>query len=121
MSQAAARMIANSDLGGVTLKVLWMLIARLDMENYLYVNQSEIAEEMGLKRPHISKAIKDLIEEGIIIEGLRVGKSKTYRLDPYYGWKGSTKNHVVAIEDHVKGKIRRKSSAKSKNLTIVKD
>jgi DNA-binding transcriptional ArsR family regulator len=121
MSQAAAKMIANSDLDGVTLKVLWRLIAELDMENYLYINQSEIAAEMGLNKPNISRAIRDLIKEGIIIEGLRVGRSKTYRLDPYYGWKGSTKNHVVAIEDHVKKKITRKSSAATKNISIVPD
>ena len=120
MSQAAAEMIANSNLSGVTLRVLWMLIAKLDMENYLYINQSEIAEKMGLNKPHISRAIKDLIKEGIILEGLRVGKYKTYRLDPHYGWKGSTKNHVVALEDHVRKKITRKSAA-SKNISIVPD
>jgi DNA-binding transcriptional ArsR family regulator len=105
LSQVAAEVLSNSDLDGVTMKVLWKLISKLDMENYIFISQTKIAEEMGLNQPHVSRSIKKLVAEGIILEGPKIGNSKTYRLDPLLGWKGSAENHAIALKEHVNKKM----------------
>lgn len=98
MSQLRSDMLANSDLGLIDFRVLMKLIAILDMDNLIAINQTELANEMGLKRPNFSRSIKKLLSEEIIIEGAKLGQHKSYRLNAYYGWKGSTENHASALE-----------------------
>ena len=98
MSQLRSDMLANSDLGLVDFRVLMKLIAILDMDNLIAINQTELAAQMGLKRPNFSRSIKKLLSEEIIIEGAKLGQHKSYRLNAYYGWKGSTENHNAALE-----------------------
>ena len=98
MSQLRSDMLANSDLGLVDFRVLMKLIAILDMDNLIAINQTELANEMGLKRPNFSRSIKKLLSEEIIIEGAKLGQHKSYRLNAHYGWKGSTENHADALE-----------------------
>ena len=98
MSQLRSDMLANSDLGLVDFRVLMKLIAILDMDNLIAINQTELANEMGLQRPNFSRSIKKLLSEEIIIEGAKLGQHKSYRLNAYYGWKGSTENHADALE-----------------------
>ena len=98
MSQLRSDMLANSDLDGTTFRVLFKLISILDMDNLIAINQSELAIEMGLQKQHFSRAIRRLIAEQILIEGAKLGQHKSYRLNAYYGWKGSTENHANALE-----------------------
>ena len=98
MSQLRSDMLANSDLGLVDFRVLMKLIAILDMDNLIAINQTELANEMGLQRPNFSRSIKKLLSEEIIIEGAKLGQHKSYRLNAHYGWKGSTENHADALE-----------------------
>jgi hypothetical protein len=98
LSQERSDMLANSDLGLVDFKVLHKLIAILDMDNLIAINQSEIAVSMGLQKQHFNRAVKKLVSEKILIEGAKLGQHKSYRLNAYYGWKGSTENHNVALE-----------------------
>ena len=98
MSLDAALMLSRADLDGVDLKVLWLLIAKLETDNYILVNQTELAIAMDLKRPHFNRSVKKLVAEGILIEGGNLGRLKSYRLNAYYGWKGSVENHAKALE-----------------------
>jgi hypothetical protein len=98
MSQERTEALADSDLDGTTLRVLLKLIGILDMDNLIAINQSEIAVQMKLQRSHFSRAIKKLLAEEILIEGAKLGQHKSYRLNAYYGWKGSTENHNSALE-----------------------
>ncbi|WP_147238663.1 winged helix-turn-helix domain-containing protein, partial [Acinetobacter baumannii] len=59
----------------------------------------DIAESLGMKKPNVSKAVKNLIEFGIILEGPKIGRSKTYRLNPQFGWKGTVSNHKKALKN----------------------
>ncbi len=81
------------------IKVLMMLLADLDYVNYIQVAQIDIAETLGMKKPNVSKAVKNLIEFGIILEGPKIGRSKTYRLNPQFGWKGTVSNHKKALKN----------------------
>lgn len=97
-SQERSGMLANCDLDGTTFRVLFKLISILDMDNLIAINQSQLAIEMGLQKQHFSRAIKKLLLEGILLEGAKLGQHKSYRLNAYYGWKGTTENHNAALE-----------------------
>jgi hypothetical protein len=98
MSNDAAMMLACADLDGVDLKVLWLLIAKLEMDNSILINQTELATQMGLKRQHFNRSINKLANQEIIIEGAKLGRLKSYRLNSHYGWRGSAENHAKALE-----------------------
>jgi hypothetical protein len=98
MSQERSDMLAHSDLDGTTFRVLHKLIAILDMDNLIAINQSDLASQMGLQKQNLGRAIKKLLAEEILIEGAKLGQHKSYRLNAYYGWKGSTENHNAALE-----------------------
>lgn len=99
MAQDAMFLLANSnELNLTDHKVLWALMAHLDFENLLVLNQAELARKLGKKRQHVQRSIKKLMEEGVILEGQKIGISRSYRLNPNYGWKGSAKNHHSALQ-----------------------
>ena len=79
-------------------RVLMVLFYRLDFENYICIPQSEIAQELGIQQPHVSRALKGLLTEEIITPGPKVGQIKSYKLNPHYGWKGSVTNHNKALK-----------------------
>lgn len=90
-------------------RALWALLARLDYENYILVNQSEIAEELDMKRPNLSRAMKYLVDQQILLAGPKVGRCSTYRFNPSMGWKGTTTNHSKALNDRLK----------ASNMTVI--
>ena len=75
------------------MKVMWAMLARLDYENLIQVNQAEVSEQVGMNRHNVNRSIKKLIELGVILEGVKIGISRSYRLNPNFGWKGSAKGH----------------------------
>ena len=81
MAQDAMMMLAQSNLTGNDMKVMWAMLARLDYENLIQVNQAEVAEEIGM---------------------VKIGISRSYRLNPNFGWKGSAKGHREALHEHLK-------------------
>ena len=98
LSQERSDMLGDSDLDGTTFRVLHKLIGILDMDNLIAINQAELATRMKLQKQNLNRSIKKLLAEGIIIEGAKLGQHKSYRLNAYYGWKGSTENHANALE-----------------------
>ncbi|EEB8093211.1 hypothetical protein GI007_24105 [Salmonella enterica] len=98
MNQAALKALAK-ELNGEQFKVLMMLLAELDYENFIQVAQIEIAEEIGMQKTHVSRAIRNLIDLGIIFEGPKIGRSRSYRLNPEFGWKGTVNNHKKALRN----------------------
>jgi len=85
--------LAQLNLTGEQLKVLLYIMGKLDFENYICLTQKSVAEALQMQRPHISRAFKVLVEKGVIHEGPKVGRIKTYRLDPSFGYKGKVKNY----------------------------
>ena len=51
-----------SNLTGNDMKVMWAVLARLDYENLIQVNQAEVAEQVGMNRHNVNRSIKKLIE-----------------------------------------------------------
>ena len=69
MAQEAMMMLAQSNLTGNDMKVMWAMLARLDYENLIQVNQAEVSEQVGMNRHNVNRSIKKLIELGVILEG----------------------------------------------------
>ena len=80
-------------------KVLLVLLVHLDYENFIQVPQVLVAEQLGMRKQHVNRAMKGLMEYGILLEGPKVGRSKSYRLNPNYGWKGTIQNHEKALKN----------------------
>ncbi|GAA5112638.1 replication/maintenance protein RepL [Bartonella jaculi] len=106
MAQHPMAVIAESNLNGYDLKVFFILASRLDFENLLVVNQTELAQRIGVTRHHFNRSVKRLIAMDILLEGPRIGTSRSYRLNPNFGWKGSAKNHKIAIKEDFKNRIK---------------
>ena len=102
MAQEVMMMLAQSNLTGNDMKVMWAMLARLDYENLIQVNQAEVSEQVGMNRHNVNRSIKKLIELGVILEGVKIGISRSYRLNPNFGWKGSAKGHREALHEHLK-------------------
>ncbi len=96
MNQAALLTIANQ-LTHEQTRVLLALLTNLDYENFIQVSQIDIAENLKMNRPNTSRAIKNLLTMEIILQGPKIGRSNTFRLNPNFGWKGTVSNHKKAI------------------------
>ncbi len=91
--QEAFEMLAtDKDLNGQTMKVLMFLMSRLSFENFIGIEQKSIVDKLEMHKTDVSLAIKKLVEKGILEKGPKLGRSGTYKLNPFYGWKGRVKN-----------------------------
>ena len=73
------------------MKVMWAMLARLDYENLIQVNQAEVSEQVGMNRHNVNRSIKKLIELGVILEGVKIGISRSYGLTLTSGGKAQPK------------------------------
>lgn len=97
MNQDALKILAKT-LTGEQFKVLMILLAELDYENYIQVAQADIAESLDMQKTNVSRSVKVLLDLGVILLGPKVGRSHSYRLNPQFGWKGTVANHKRALK-----------------------
>lgn len=116
-SQEAMVILAkDKEIKGETHRVLWFIGGILDFENWVQLSVSEIAEELELKRPNVSRAIKLLEKKEIIIRGPKVGRCYAFMLNPEFGWKGKVKN----LDEYRKERDEQENRERSqKNLKVV--
>lgn len=93
MSQNALKVLASELHKVEDYRVLMALLARLDFDNHILVSQTEVAAELGMLRPNVARAVKRLVDLGVILKGDKAGTTRTYRLNPSFGWKGSAQSH----------------------------
>jgi hypothetical protein len=77
----------NLAMDGVDLRVFLYLCARLDFEKNLHVPQIEMSVALDRRKPHISRSMKKLADEGVILPGPKGPRSSEWRLNPDYGGK----------------------------------
>ena len=75
----------DTELHGVDLRVFLYLTSHLDFENFIQVPQAQMAEALGRRKEHISRAMAKLKAKGIVIAGPKVGRAAVWRLNPHYG------------------------------------
>lgn len=102
-SQDALEAIAKDpDMTGQVLRVFLYLCSRLDFENFIQVPQVEVAEELGIGKDRVSRAVALLESKGILIRGPKVGRASVFRLAPHYGWKGKVSTLSKARASHLR-------------------
>lgn len=89
---AVLELSKDKEITGEAFRVFMYLCSRIDFENYIQVPQKEIAADLELKSPNISRAISLLEKKRIIIRGPKVSRSSSFRLNEKYGWKGKVRN-----------------------------
>lgn len=104
VSQNPMLELASANLGGEASRVLFFVLARLDFENWINLNQTAGADEIGMLRPHFSRGLRKLIDLGVVLPGPKVGRNATFRLNPSFGWKGSAKGHNEALAERMKAR-----------------
>ena len=86
------------------MRVLMTLMSRLDFENLIAIDQTQVAKTLGMHKQHVNRAIAALIEKEILLKGPKIGTARTYRLNPGYGWKGRAKGHREALRERMEAK-----------------
>ena len=116
-SQEALEIVAkDKDIKGETYRVLFFICARLDFENWVQISVTEIAKELGMHQPDVSKAMKVLETKEIILRGPKVGRSHAFMLNPEFGWKGKVKN----LDEYRKKRDEQENrEITQKNLKVV--
>lgn len=89
------------------LRVFLALLRHLDYDNLVLVSQKRIAEELGMHKSNVSKAIRSLVERGFLVASERIGNVRAYRLSPLVAWKGKAEEHQRAIIDFERERKRR--------------
>lgn len=80
--------LAKMDLCKSDYRLYLYLVSLLGYENYLIIAQREIAKELDMHPPNVSRSLKVLIEKGIIEHMRFKNGSRGYRLSPTIGWRG---------------------------------
>lgn len=109
--------IAKLGLTGEQHNVFLSMLSKLDFENYIRINQEELASELKITQPHVSRAIKKLLEEDIICQGPRAGLCKTYILNPNVGIKGRQKKNKLVDYAEKKAQREQEKLADAKKKT----
>jgi len=79
-------------LQGNSLRVLWHLVHIATWENQV-TGPSETAISMGLKQPNISRAYAELRKADLLYQA-----GGSYRLNPYFCWKGGNEQYEIACK-----------------------
>jgi DNA-binding Lrp family transcriptional regulator len=85
----------------------------MDFENFIGIDQTEIAEFIGIARPNVARSIRKLREKGILVEGPKLGRHKSYQLNLQYAWKGKAANRQKELAKAYR-EVDAKSAAKPK-------
>ncbi len=87
------------ELTGKVLKVFHYVCSILEFDNWVDFSTVWVAEKMGLKRQHVSRALKTLEEKGLLIRGEKIGNHYKWRLNPEAAWMGRATTRWESIED----------------------
>jgi DNA-binding transcriptional ArsR family regulator len=97
----------SKDLGKESWLVFWMLCGYVSLQgNRVVLNQAELGRQMGLTRQNVHIAIKQLLEVGLILEGPKEKRSRTYSLNPEVVFRGSAKDHAREIDKYRKKRTK---------------
>ena len=95
--QDAAGWLIDMKLTARQYRLLFALLETLEYENFVRVSQKDLAERIGIHVQDVSTGLKVLIDHGILLEGRRNGRNKTYRLNSEVAFKGRELDKVIAF------------------------
>jgi MarR family protein len=97
--QVLVSLAQDKEITGECYRVLFILLAEVDYENFIYIPQTEIARKLNMHPQSVHRAIKLLVQKGVLLRSER-----GFRLNANYGWKGKVRH---------KDKVRHPEFAKS--------
>lgn len=113
-------MAANKALNLTDMRVRDYVMCKCGIGNFVHLSQTEAAEYLGIPQPHVSTSIKKLITMGIILEGPRAGKFRSYQVNPSLMYAGSIKKGVTERSEAIK-EAKTKAKAKILEFTTGKE
>lgn len=117
--QDAFALIAEDKEMTLQLTRVWMkLVSVMGFENFIYVPQKEIAQSLNMQRSHVSRSIKKLVEKGLLIEGPKINRGSSYRLNLDLVWKGSGKAYDQNIKRMKKISAKELAKERWKEVSI---
>jgi DNA-binding transcriptional ArsR family regulator len=91
--QAAFVTLAQRKLTHDACRVLFFFLGRMEYENHIRVTQSEVVAKLGMDKSRVSRAIKVLVEHGIVVPTEeKMGRSVFYKVNSEYVWRGKVRN-----------------------------
>lgn len=93
MSQALSSLYDNTDLHMADMRVLLLMLERMEYENRIHVGQSDIAKRLGMTRQQVSRAVKRLVQFKYLEECEKIGHTRIYKFNPQMGWRGKGLTH----------------------------
>jgi DNA-binding transcriptional ArsR family regulator len=91
--QAAFVTLAQRKLTHDACRVLFFFLGRMEYENHIRVTQSEVVAKLGMDKSRVSRAIKVLVEQGIVAPTEeKMGRSVFYKVNSEYVWRGKVRN-----------------------------
>ncbi len=91
---ASEDLAKDKRIGGAEYRVLHFLLSRMGYEGSVQISQRDIGEVIDMKQPSIARAMKVLMEVGVIRSEGKPGQTATHMLNPYYGSRGKASNVV---------------------------
>ena len=88
---------------GLTLKVMLKLPKRLSFTEFRFLNQAELAAELGTGQGAISRCLSQLLDLGVI-EREGKGPRTKWRLSNDWGWQGTADQWHAMRAGRLKGK-----------------
>ena len=89
---AAFDQIADEAWPAGDYQVLVKLMGRLEFDNWVQVNVTALAGEMGRSRQKTSAAISRLVKRGVLTKGPRSGNTNSYQLNTDIAFRGSAES-----------------------------
>jgi predicted transcriptional regulator len=86
--QGLIKLATDPELKHDDLKVLMTYLGSVKFKNLIQISQRDVAEILGMHKQHVSRATIKLLSKNILLEESKTGRSKIYRLNTFYGWKG---------------------------------
>lgn len=86
--EALAQLSKDKDMNLDMYRVFHAMLSRMGFENWVEIPQKELAQELGMQKSHVSRAVKRLIAKDLIVRGPKIGRSSAFRLNSHFGWKG---------------------------------
>ncbi len=100
------------ELQGNSLKVLWHLVHVAGWNNQI-PGPTEVATCMGLRQPNVSHAYAELVKTDFLY---RI--SGSYRLNPYFCWKGDDEQYEQACRELLKQVPRLQEGKDARTLPV---
>ena len=72
--------VRNGELSKKDLRVCMHLMTHLDSMNFKEISKKQIADDLNLAKSDVSKAINNLIDEGVIVMGSSQSVKQGYKL-----------------------------------------